>query len=67
MQRRLLSKTEVIEFTGKSFPTLWQWMRDGKFPAARRIGSRAMWLSDEIDAWLNAQPIVEYKQLQRRS
>jgi predicted DNA-binding transcriptional regulator AlpA len=29
---RLLSKAEVIDRTGKSFVTIWTWMRAGKFP-----------------------------------
>jgi hypothetical protein len=32
---RLLSKPEVLSITGASFPTIWIWMRDGKFPRSR--------------------------------
>ena len=49
---RLLSKPEVLAITGTSFPTLWQWMRAGKFPRARIHGGRSMWLSTEIDEYL---------------
>jgi predicted DNA-binding transcriptional regulator AlpA len=48
---RLLSKPEVLAITGTSYPTLWQMMRDGRFPRARIHGGRSMWLSTEID-WL---------------
>ena len=49
---RLLSKPEVLAITGTSFPTLWQWMRAGKFPRAHIHGGRSMWLSTEIDDYL---------------
>jgi hypothetical protein len=32
---RSLSKAEVITITGRSLPTIWDWMRHGKFPRAR--------------------------------
>lgn len=32
---RLLSKSEVCDRVGATFPTIWQWMRDGKFPRAQ--------------------------------
>ena len=31
---RFLSKTEVCDRVGKTYPTLWMWMREGKFPLA---------------------------------
>jgi predicted DNA-binding transcriptional regulator AlpA len=49
---RLLSKYEVMTITGLSYPTLWAWMRAGKFPRSRIVGGKSMWLSTEIDAWL---------------
>jgi predicted DNA-binding transcriptional regulator AlpA len=49
---RLLNKYEAMTITGASYPTLWAWMRDGKFPRSRVVGGRSMWLASEIDAWL---------------
>ncbi len=49
---RLLDKPTVLAVANASFPTIWQWMRDGKFPRARIVGGRSMWLSSEIDQWL---------------
>ena len=37
---RLLSKAEVITITGRSFVTIWTWMRDGRFPRARDAHGR---------------------------
>ena len=54
---RLLNKTEVLRITGVSYPTLWSWMRAGKFPRARVAGgsskSKSVWRSDEIDQWMD--------------
>jgi prophage regulatory protein len=58
---RLLSKYEIMTITGLSFPTIWQWMRDGKFPRSRVVGGRSMWRSSEVDAWLAALPLRELK------
>jgi predicted DNA-binding transcriptional regulator AlpA len=49
---RLLSKPEILAITNASFPTVWQWMRDGNFPRSRIVNGRSMWLSTEINEWL---------------
>jgi predicted DNA-binding transcriptional regulator AlpA len=62
---RLLSKAEVLQIVGVSFPTIWAWMRAGKFPRARVIGggnnSKSKWRSDEIEAWLAGLPVRALK------
>ena len=35
---RLISKGEVLGRTGLSYPTIWQWMQNGKFPRSRDVG-----------------------------
>jgi predicted DNA-binding transcriptional regulator AlpA len=60
-EERLLSKAEVITITGKSFPTLWAWMRAGKFPRARVVGEHPAWLASEVNAWIKALPIKKFK------
>ena len=49
---RLLTKAEVMAVANASFPSIWQWMRDGKFPRSRIVNGRSMWLSTEIEQWL---------------
>jgi predicted DNA-binding transcriptional regulator AlpA len=49
---RLMSKAEVLNITGFSFPTIWKWMRAGHFPRSRVAGGRSVWRSDEVQAWL---------------
>jgi predicted DNA-binding transcriptional regulator AlpA len=58
---RLLDKSEVITVTGRSFPTLWQWMRDGRFPRARDANGRPVWIASEIYNWVKALPIRKFK------
>jgi predicted DNA-binding transcriptional regulator AlpA len=60
---RLLSKLEVLDRVALSFPTIWKLMREGKFPAARELGKsgKSFWLESEIEAWIAALPVREYK------
>jgi predicted DNA-binding transcriptional regulator AlpA len=58
---RLLSKPEVMAIAGVTFPTIWTWMQDGKFPRSREAGGKSMWLSTEIDAWLAGLPVRPLK------
>ena len=58
---RLLSKAEVLAIANVTYPTLWAWMRAGRFPRSRIAGGRSMWRSDEIDAWLAGLPIRRLK------
>jgi predicted DNA-binding transcriptional regulator AlpA len=58
---RLLSRAEVIELTGVSGVTLWSWQRAGKFPRSRNLHGKAVWLSREVEAFLNALPRTKLK------
>lgn len=57
----LVSKRDVLAITNVTFPTLWAWMRAGKFPRARVVGAKSMWLSSEIEAWLATLPVRRLK------
>lgn len=57
----LLTKRDVLAITSVTFPTIWMWMRAGKFPRARVVGGRSMWLSTEIEAWLAQLPVRTLK------
>ncbi len=62
---RLLDKAEILALTGMSFPTIWSWMRAGRFPRSRVIGrganSKSVWRSDEVGRWLDALLLRELK------
>jgi predicted DNA-binding transcriptional regulator AlpA len=58
---RLMSKPEVIEITGHTYPTIWAWMRDGKFPRGREVAGKTYWFEHEIDDWLASLPLARLK------
>jgi prophage regulatory protein len=58
----LLDKKQVINRVGVSFPTIWKWMRAGKFPRARTVGDlKSVWLESEVEAWVAALPLSRLK------
>ena len=58
---RLLSKREVCAIVGASYPTVWNMMRNGKFPRSRIVGGKSKWRSDEVAEWMAALPIRRLK------
>lgn len=54
---RLVCKPEVLRRVGVTYPTLWSWMRDGKFPRARELGGKTAWLESDIDRWIETRPV----------
>ena len=60
-QVRLISKPEVLDRVGVTFPTIWKWMREGKFPRSRQLGSKSCWIESEVEAWINALPTRRLK------
>jgi predicted DNA-binding transcriptional regulator AlpA len=61
IQVRLISKPEVLDRVGVTYPTLWSWMREGKFPRARELGGKAAWVGSEIERWIVALPTRRLK------
>ena len=60
-QVRLISKPEVLDRVGVTYPTIWLWMREGKFPRSRELGGKAAWIESEIEAWITARPTRKLK------
>ena len=62
---RLLSKRQVLDVVGCSAPTLWAWMRADppKFPRARTVVGRSMWVEAEVRDWLESLPPSQLKPL----
>lgn len=59
---RLLTKAEVLDRVGLSFPTVWQWMREGKFPRSRVLSSnKSVWIEFEISKWIASLPVRKLK------
>jgi predicted DNA-binding transcriptional regulator AlpA len=60
---RLIFKKQLLERVPLSYATIWRLMREGKFPHARQIGARSVWVESEVEAFLQALPLREYLQL----
>ena len=58
---KLITRGEVLERLGVSYPALWGWIRDGKFPAGRSIGfgkrSHVAWVESEVEEWIANRPL----------
>jgi len=58
----LLSKAQVLRKVPITAPTLWAWVRAGKFPRPRAISpNKTCWIEAEVDAWIRARPLRTYK------
>ena len=58
---RLISKPEVLDRVGVTYPTLWAWMRAGEFPRSRELGGKAAWVESEVEAWILGRPTRQLK------
>jgi predicted DNA-binding transcriptional regulator AlpA len=58
---RLMSKHEVMDHVGLSYPTIWQMMLDGKFPRSRELGRGVRWIAGEIEDWCRNRPVKKLK------
>lgn len=56
-----LSKAQVLKKIPVTAPTLWVWVRQGKFPRPRAIFNKTVWVAAEVDAWMQARPHRGYK------
>lgn len=54
---RLLSKGEMLDKVGVTYPTIWKLMRQGAFPRAVVIGGgKNAWLEHEVDEFIAKLP-----------
>lgn len=58
---RLLFKPEVLKLVGHTFPTIWRWMRAGRFPLSINVGAKTAWYENEINTWIASQPRSQFK------
>lgn len=55
-KNRLLRRPEVEARTGLSRSTIYQWMKDGRFPKPVRLGERIVaWRESDVTAWLESR------------
>jgi predicted DNA-binding transcriptional regulator AlpA len=53
---RLLSKGDVMDKVGVTYPTIWKLMREGAFPRSVVIGGKVLWVEAEIDEYIARLP-----------
>jgi prophage regulatory protein len=58
---RLISKSELLKRVPLSFPSVWKMMQQNRFPRARVIGGKSVWVESEVDDFLAALPLRHYK------
>ena len=52
----ILRRRQVQQRTGLSRSTLYQYIRDGEFPASVQLGPRAVgWLESDVSDWISAR------------
>lgn len=49
----LMTLDQVSVFTGIPRSSIYELIRDEKFPPARKIGNRSRWLRTELDTWIS--------------
>ncbi|WP_175908020.1 AlpA family phage regulatory protein [Burkholderia sp. BCC1640] len=55
MANRVLRIIDVIEAVGVKKSTIYQWVKDGKFPVPLRLGTRSVgWRQSDVESWLSA-------------
>jgi len=60
--QKLISKAELIDRLGVSFPTIWSWMRQGKFPKPIELSdAKIAWIESEVTEWCESRPRRAYK------
>jgi predicted DNA-binding transcriptional regulator AlpA len=58
---KLLTKRDLLERVGVSYPTIWKMMCAGTFPRSRAIGGKLVWLESEVNEWIAALPLTALK------
>jgi predicted DNA-binding transcriptional regulator AlpA len=58
---RLLNRAEVLAVVGCSYTTLWEMMQRAEFPRGRIRGGKTVWLSNEIEEWMQQLPVRPIK------
>ena len=52
----ILRRPQVQQRTGLSRSTLYQYIKDGEFPASVQLGPRAVgWLESDVSDWITAR------------
>lgn len=50
---------QVLPYLKIKRSALYEWMKKGVFPRPRKLGSRSVWLAEEVREWFHSQPTAE--------
>lgn len=64
---RFYARADILKVVPRSYPTIWQWMREGRFPLGRQMGDKTVWFADEVDDWLRDLPVRKYKPIAKKT
>jgi prophage regulatory protein len=60
--QRILRLAEVAKRVGLGKSSVWAMVKDGRFPAPKRLSQRAVgWSSAEIDSWLMSREVLGHE------
>ncbi|MBP2544344.1 helix-turn-helix transcriptional regulator [Acinetobacter guillouiae] len=51
--KNINARPASIGLIGVSEKTIWQWVREGKFPTPIKLGGVTVWRSSDIKAWMH--------------
>lgn len=57
-QEQLLRIKQVMQMVPVARSTVWQWVKDGKFPQPTKAGSCTFWRMSDVQAWIGKQSKV---------
>jgi len=56
---RLLTQRDVCDLLRITYPTLYRWLKDGRFPApVNGRGRKLLWSPGAVEEWMNARSPV---------
>ena len=63
MQKQILRRRDVCDFTGLSYSTIYRLEQLNRFPKRRLLGETAVgWLKTEVEAWANERITINPNQ-----
>jgi prophage regulatory protein len=62
MQKQILRRRDVCDFTGLSYSTIYRLEQLNRFPKRRLLGETAVgWLKTEVETWANERIAINPK------
>lgn len=59
-EQRLIRLPEVMNLTGLARPTVYLYIKQGKFPKAIKIGTSSFWEYNQIQGWISDRLLEQH-------